>query len=150
MSDEAVVTKVAPGTFRVEHAGKREIVYVAGSPGDRWAFWNGHVFRSEAATAAATETGAGSDHVVRTGSSEWAGPDRVRHALQSLSAPMPATVIRVLASPGTSVKKGDTIVVLEAMKMEWPIRALSDGTIKAVHCHEGQLVQSDVTLIELE
>lgn len=68
----------------------------------------------------------------------------------SLSAPMPATVIRVVVTTGATVKRGDTLVVLEAMKMELPVRAPADGTVKAVHCHEGQLVQPGVPLVELD
>ena len=60
----------------------------------------------------------------------------------SLAAPMPATVVTVLVDAGHAVKKGDTLVVLEAMKMELPIRALGDGVVKAVHCREGELVQA--------
>ena len=63
---------------------------------------------------------------------------------------MPATVIRVLVAPGSHVKKGDVVVLLEAMKMELPIRALSDGTVTAVHCRDGELVQADQVLVETE
>ena len=69
---------------------------------------------------------------------------------QALSAPMPATVAKVLVKPGAAVKKGDTVILLEAMKMELPLRAPADATVKAIHCREGELVQPDVTLIELE
>jgi acetyl/propionyl-CoA carboxylase alpha subunit len=65
-----------------------------------------------------------------------------------LVAPMPATVIKILVAPGQSVKKGDTLVVLEAMKMELPIRAPADATVAAVCCREGDLVQADVALVE--
>jgi 3-methylcrotonyl-CoA carboxylase alpha subunit len=63
---------------------------------------------------------------------------------------MPATVIKVLVAPGSVVKKGDTVIVLEAMKMELPIRAPGDATVTAVHCREGELVQPDTVLIELK
>ena len=69
---------------------------------------------------------------------------------QSLTAPMPATVIAVLVAPGARVAKGETVILLEAMKMELPIRALGDGTVKAVHCRAGDLVQADQELVELE
>jgi acetyl/propionyl-CoA carboxylase alpha subunit len=68
----------------------------------------------------------------------------------SLSAPMPATVIRVEVSPGEQVHRGDTLVILEAMKMELPIRAASDGTVASVSCKPGDLVQPGMPLIEIE
>lgn len=66
-----------------------------------------------------------------------------------LTPPMPATVVRIPVRAGDRVKAGDTLIVLEAMKMELPIRAPRDGTIAAVHCVEGQLVQPDEDLIDL-
>jgi 3-methylcrotonyl-CoA carboxylase alpha subunit len=63
---------------------------------------------------------------------------------------MPATVVKVLVAPGQAVRHGDTLVVLEAMKMELPIRAPGDATVKAVNCREGELVQPDRALVELE
>ncbi|MEO8075302.1 MAG: biotin/lipoyl-containing protein [Acidobacteriota bacterium] len=67
----------------------------------------------------------------------------------SLSAPMPASVVRVDAQVGTAVRRGDTLVILEAMKMELPVRAPADGTVTAVHCKPGDLVQPGVPLIEI-
>jgi len=67
---------------------------------------------------------------------------------RNLIAPMPATVIKVHVRAGDAVKKGDIVVVLEAMKMELPLRALGDGIVSTVLCREGELVQADATLIE--
>ena len=63
---------------------------------------------------------------------------------------MPATVVKVLAVPGQSVRSGDTLVIVEAMKMELPVRAPSDAIVKAVRCQERDVVQADQTLVELE
>jgi acetyl/propionyl-CoA carboxylase alpha subunit len=68
----------------------------------------------------------------------------------ALTAPMPATVVKVHVKPGDAVKKGDVVVLLEAMKMELPIRAAADATVAAVHCREGELVQPDALLVELK
>jgi biotin carboxyl carrier protein len=68
----------------------------------------------------------------------------------SLTAPMPATVRRVLVQAGSTVKAGDPLVILEAMKMELPVRASAAGTIRHVAAVEGELVQPGVTLVELE
>ena len=67
-----------------------------------------------------------------------------------LAAPMPATVTAVNVTPGQQVETGDVLVVLEAMKMELPIRAPRDGRVKAVACKPGELVQPGVPLVELE
>lgn len=67
----------------------------------------------------------------------------------AITAPMPATVLKVHVKAGDAVKKGDTLVLLEAMKMELPLRAPGDGTVAAVRCREGELVQADAVLVEL-
>jgi 3-methylcrotonyl-CoA carboxylase alpha subunit len=67
-----------------------------------------------------------------------------------LVSPMPATVRRILVAPGDRVAKGDVLLLLEAMKMELPIRAAGPGVIRAVHCKDGELVQPGVPLIDLE
>jgi 3-methylcrotonyl-CoA carboxylase alpha subunit len=126
------VSRIADGTYRVEIDGRAQIVHVAGAGSDRWVHWNGHVFHRPFAA----ET-----------------PRRPRHAgdaHQSLSSPMPATVRKVLVQPGSQVRKGDTLIVLEAMKMELPIRAGAEATVSAVCCVEGELVQPGAVLVELE
>jgi len=68
----------------------------------------------------------------------------------SLAAPMPGTVLRVLVSPGDRVAAGQTLVLLEAMKMELAVAAPGDGTVAAVHVEAGQLVQAGAALAEIE
>jgi biotin carboxyl carrier protein len=127
------VIELRDGEHRVEDDGRLEIVYAAGRDGTYWAFWNGHVFRSEAVEEQVTATST-----------------PAAHAAQRLTAPMPATVIKVLVSNGQRVSKGDTVVLLEAMKMELPVRAMADGTVAAVNCREGDLVQPDQVIVELQ
>jgi biotin carboxyl carrier protein len=79
-----------------------------------------------------------------------AGRRRSARAHGSLTAPMPATVIEIKVAPGDRVSRGDILILLEAMKMELPVRAPGDGLVAAVHCRPGQLVQPDTILIELE
>ena len=67
----------------------------------------------------------------------------------ALSAPMPATVVATRAAPGRSVRAGDVLVVLEAMKMELTVRAPRDGVVDAVNCRAGDLVQPGVPLLTL-
>jgi len=65
-------------------------------------------------------------------------------------APMPATVAAIHTAAGQTVKEGETVIVLEAMKMELPIKSPRSGIVKAVHCAKGDLVQPGVNLLEIE
>jgi 3-methylcrotonyl-CoA carboxylase alpha subunit len=62
---------------------------------------------------------------------------------------MPATVVSVNVEPGQTVTAGQTLIVLEAMKMELPVRAPGDGRVEAIHCRPGDLLQPHVSLIDL-
>jgi biotin carboxyl carrier protein len=67
----------------------------------------------------------------------------------ALAAPMPASVVAVNVTAGDAVAAGDVLILLEAMKMELPIKAPRSGTVAAIRCREGDLVQPGVPLIEL-
>jgi 3-methylcrotonyl-CoA carboxylase alpha subunit len=67
-----------------------------------------------------------------------------------LTAPMPGLVLRVLVRRGQRVRAHETLVVLEAMKMEHAIEAPHDGTVKDVHVKEGGRVREGAVLVELE
>jgi len=122
------------GGYRVEIDGRAETVYVAGTPRDRWVFWHGRVFHGDFQPSAA----------------EGRVDRPLARQTRSLTAPMPATVIKVQVKPGDLVKKGTIVVVLEAMKMELPLRASGDGVVAAVRCREGELVPADATLVDFE
>lgn len=67
-----------------------------------------------------------------------------------LTAPMPGKIFRVLVKAGDEVKAGQTLLVLEAMKMEHAIKAPQDGKIKQVLFTEGQQVTGGATLVQME
>jgi biotin carboxyl carrier protein len=125
------VERIADGVYRVEEGGRRQTVFVAGAPGNRWAFHNGTVYREESLAPATGAAGKRPDTAL------------------PLTAPMPATVLKILAQAGAAVTRGDTVIILEAMKMELPLRASADGVVVAVHCREGELVQPETVLIEI-
>ncbi len=66
-----------------------------------------------------------------------------------VKSPLPGSVIKVLVSEGQAVKKGDTLLTLESMKMENAIMAEQDGTVKQVAVTPGQNVMQDDLLIVL-
>lgn len=66
-----------------------------------------------------------------------------------VKAPMPGNIIKINVKPGASVKKGDVLCVLEAMKMENDICAPSDGTVATVNVSQGASVQTEEVLVTL-
>lgn len=64
-------------------------------------------------------------------------------------APMPGKILSVTVKVGQTVKEGDTVCTLEAMKMEMPISSTGNGTVKAVHVTVGANVKNDDPLVTL-
>jgi biotin carboxyl carrier protein len=126
------VERIADGVYRVSDGPTRLRVIVAGSPDNCWVFVNGRVAQVEIV-----------DSRQRTSR-------RVRSTSHEMSAPMPATVVKVLVELEAHVNKGDTILILEAMKMELPVRAARDGIVRKILCREGDLVQPGINLVEIE
>lgn len=123
------VRPTGAGTVRVgPGGGQRAWVAVAGST--RWVFLDGEVFELDAQAARRRR------------------PAAAAHA--ALFAPMPSTVVRVDVAAGDAVRQGDTLLILEAMKMELPVRAPADGVVRAVLCRARDLVKPGVPLVEME
>ena len=76
--------------------------------------------------------------------------DTATQGHQQIRAPMPGLVLSVHVSEGASVKAGDAIMVLEAMKMENELRAPRDGVVKSVHVSTGDAVGKNDLLVEIE
>ncbi len=68
--------------------------------------------------------------------------------INDVKAPMPGMVLNILVSEGQEVKKGDSLLVLEAMKMENVLKSPTDGTIKKVIAVKGTAVEKNQLLIQ--
>jgi len=66
---------------------------------------------------------------------------------KSVTSPMPGKIIAVKCSQGQTVKKGDVLIILEAMKMEQEIKAKVDGTVSEIKVIAGTAVQKDEELL---
>jgi geranyl-CoA carboxylase alpha subunit len=110
---------------------KNLVAWAVVSEQTRWVFFQGNVFTFE---------------LERSGSGRRRG---AAAAHGGLTAPMPATVRKILVAIGDQVGKGDVLLILEAMKMELPLRADSDGVVESISCREGELVQPGKDLVQL-
>ncbi|MGI9008944.1 MAG: acetyl-CoA carboxylase biotin carboxyl carrier protein subunit, partial [Streptosporangiaceae bacterium] len=67
----------------------------------------------------------------------------------ALTSPMQGTIVKIVAADGQKVSAGDTIVVLEAMKMEQPLSAHKSGTVSGLDVQVGQTVSAGHTICRL-
>ncbi len=72
------------------------------------------------------------------------------HKLTEVKAPMPGMILKINKTPGDMVPKGDTVIILEAMKMENDIRSPLSGEIKEVFVREGSAVEKGAKLFTLQ
>jgi biotin carboxyl carrier protein len=68
----------------------------------------------------------------------------------TVSASMPGKVVTVEVNVGDAVEEGETILILEAMKMQNEVAAPISGTVSAVHCEDGMNVEANVPLVVIE
>jgi biotin carboxyl carrier protein len=120
----------APNEWIVSDGVSIERVFVVVVGDTTWAFYKGEAYELAAEAAGSA-------------------PRRAHHQ-GSLTAPMPATVISVHVRAGDRVERNAILVVLEAMKMELPVRAPAAGTVTLVNCQPGDLVQPGTALVEMQ
>jgi len=68
----------------------------------------------------------------------------------NIEAHITGTVWKIEVQVGDTVEEGDTVVILESMKMEMPVEAEDEGTVSEIRCAEGQAVSEGETLVVLE
>jgi acetyl-CoA carboxylase biotin carboxyl carrier protein len=71
-------------------------------------------------------------------------------AMPEIEAHITGTVWKIEVGVGDDVEEGDTVVILESMKMEMPVEAEDDGKVSQIKCEEGQSVQEGDVLVVLE
>ena len=70
--------------------------------------------------------------------------------MANVEAHITGTVWKIEVEIGDTVEEGDTVVILESMKMEMPVEAEDEGTVAEIRCEEGQAVSEGDTLVVLE
>jgi biotin carboxyl carrier protein len=124
------VTPLGDGRYIVEDESRSQLAYAVASHRGTWVFLNGRAWLASSPSTARTRTSPTDD-------------------ADALAAPMPATVVRIEVSAGQTVTKDSLLVMLEAMKMELPIKAPRDGRVTSINCRVGEIVQPGVPLLEI-
>jgi acetyl-CoA carboxylase biotin carboxyl carrier protein len=71
-------------------------------------------------------------------------------SVPDIEAHITGTVWKIECQVGDEIAEGDTVVILESMKMEMPVEAEDEGTVKEILCEEGQAVNEGDTLVVLD
>ena len=88
-------------------------------------------------------------NIAWTLSTRWRRSKSIEAPSGSLTAPMPGRIVQLKISQGDRVKRGDTLLVLEAMKMEHSLLAPADGLVESIAFAAGDLVEEGVELLVL-
>jgi biotin carboxyl carrier protein len=128
---QAEVLQADNGRLKLLIDGQHITAYVSSDNAKRWVTVNGQTF-------------------VLTKSSGVRRGGHAHHAAGELTAPMPGQVRALNISEGEAVTKGQTLLVLEAMKMEIRVHAPRGGVVRKLFVKEGQTVEREQILIEIE
>ncbi len=129
------VMEIAPGKYSIEIDGKSKIVCCVINENKSYLDIDGLLLElmiPSEDNAAGGGTGAG-----------LAEKDKIY-------APMPGKVVKLLVKEGDEIRKKQPMVIVEAMKMEHQVNALADGTVKKINFADGDQVDTDTPIIELE
>jgi acetyl/propionyl-CoA carboxylase alpha subunit len=127
--------RLRQGQLTIEIDGQPLRVYIAHEGSRRYVAAGGETWVLERLATAQSRGGGGP----KTG----AGP-------ATLEATMPGLVVAILAGEGELVERGQTLVLLEAMKMELRVTAPYTGRVRRVNCAPGQVVERGQMLVEME
>jgi 3-methylcrotonyl-CoA carboxylase alpha subunit len=127
---DLTVTEVAAGSFVAWHEGRAQAFHCVRDGDLIHLCWRGVAYRLE----------------VEAGRNAARAP---RAAAGGLEAPMPGKVIALRVAEGQAVRKGEELLVIEAMKMENALRAPRDGVVGAVAARVGDMVSPGRVLVEL-
>jgi 3-methylcrotonyl-CoA carboxylase alpha subunit len=120
--------ELGPGEYLLRENGRQRRCVVAKDGDERWIWIDGHVHHLRLETQSRKRSAAPSGELV---------------------APMPGQVLKVFVTAGDAVRKDQTLVVLEAMKMQYEIAAPRDGVVEHVHAAAGAQVPGGVALVTL-
>ena len=127
---EVEILQSSDGRLDLLIDGQRVTAYVSSDTARRWVTVNGQTF-------------------LLTKSSGTRQRGGTHHAAGELSAPMPGQIRAVNVNEGDTVTKGQTLLLVEAMKMEIRIQSPQDGVVKKLFVKQGQTVEREQMLVEI-
>ena len=132
---EGTLTVTGPGEGWLQYNGQILPFYMTQKQETLSLWLNGKTYHLDLLSAAGRRGGAGPSATVSDG---------------EIKAPMPGTVLKVPVKVGDTVAENQALIIMESMKMEMTLAAPHAGTVKAIQCAEGQLVEMGALLVKIE
>lgn len=133
---EAEILAISPNEITVRAGGRRRKVFSARRGDLTFISVDGRTYTLETPGSGSGRSAAGEEPAVE--------------GILQTKAPMPGKVIQVAVAEGDEVRKNQTLVIVEAMKMENEIKSAAAGVVKKIHVSVGDLVDSQKPLVEVE
>ncbi len=131
---ESEIIRVTPHSFSIRLGGRQRTAFVARSEEKIHVHVAGRLFEFED-TSARKQSFAGGEGALGDG---------------SVSSPMPGRVVKIPVEEGQVIEKNQILVIVEAMKMENPLKSSVKGTVRKIHFVEGDLVDAGKPIVEVE
>jgi len=129
------VSKISNNCFSILFDGKSRIVYAVESEDNVFVHLEGRVIKLAKAN---------------NDQKKFAGDSLAFGVKDEISTPMPGKVVKVLVTEGEKVEAGQSLVIVESMKMENDIKSPTNGSVKSIHFKAGELVEPGKPIIKLE
>jgi len=129
------VSKISDNCFSIILDGKSRIVYAAESENNVFVHLDGRVIKLAKAD---------------NDQKKFAGDGLAFGVKDEISTPMPGKVVKILVAEGEKVEVGQSLVIVESMKMENDIKSPANGSVKSIHFKAGELVEPGQPIIKLE
>jgi biotin carboxyl carrier protein len=135
---EVTCELISPNCLSLEIDGNIQTVYLAETENKRFIFVQGNQFILQEKEASSVR--------VRRKEEELG----LAEGKQIIHPPMPGKILKILVSEGEKVKKKQSLLIVEAMKMEHEIKSALDGVVKKINFKEDQMVDTEDPIMELE
>jgi len=133
---EAGIRTVAPNEIAVLAGGRRRRIFLARRGDTIFVSVDGRTYNLETPRPESGRSASGEDPSIE--------------GILRVKAPMPGKVIKIAVAEGEEVRKNQTLIIVEAMKMENEIKSAAAGVVKKIHVAVGDLVDSQKPLVEVE
>lgn len=148
MKEFSLDVELAPGVLEFTHEGKKSLLWIRKLAGKNYYSFDQISWKKLPALGVNEILVSNSEVYKVYRGFKPSGLNKV--GAGALITQMPGKIVKIMKNVGDKVTKGETVLILEAMKMENEIKSGADGTVKSINVKEGQALDSGFLMVEIE